>query len=694
MGTIISISTSYATLLKPNRSGPLSGANNVSRDLSHPEDDCEDAPSDLADTRGPLVPADSSSQQDDRPAVTQIPSPNQRHGVSNTMPTMEQGTSCGRQDETAASLLFVSRTSEDSLRKVLSKLGHLDLTGRVVSESTVMKAHGGYCDIFIGNLSPVLPGHASRIKVAIKRLRIHLHDDRDFTKFLVKEMHVWSKLDHPNVLPFKGYVLEDTYPSLISEWIENGTVTDFLEKNTGIDIRLVILGIAKGLEYLHSRDVIHSDLKADNVLIGRSGQPLICDFGISRMITSSQTLSSAHDGSVRGSTRWMSVELFGIDSDVDPIHTKASDIWAFGMTVYEVITQQRPYAHLKADQRVILAIIRGELPTRPVSIGEKSSTLGMIWTICEDCWKTDPDDRVAIDEIISRLNQTRDSAPTCLRAPNGAQVEQSLQSRLPIESAELETSASPQSHTLYPAIYPALEFAVSILLHNLVSRTPTSVPIAGPPPLIPHVMCFEDKPVNSPAPIVAAPLPKRSLSFRRKRQIRPDLSLPEVGMTLPDQGLNLDSSSVFSQRPWSDTTKVDASLADNPSSRNPTRVEFGFPLTNRCIGSTRDRVRFRDKGESVDSNVDPSRGQGHFSNRYTDHNPSIRVQDALPDTIYLGLPKGSGTRPVHDCNQDRQLGATGESIGARSSARLNPVSAYVKMSVARIAQQQQQIQQR
>ncbi|KAI5118218.1 hypothetical protein M0805_004706 [Coniferiporia weirii] len=319
----------------------------------------------------------------------------------------------------------ISRSSEDALRKVLSKLSHLDLTGRVISNSAIMKAHGGYCDIFIGSLSPVLPGHAWKVKVAIKRLRIHLHDDRVFTKFLAKEIHVWSRLDHPNVLPLIGYMLEGAYPSLISEWIENGTVTNFLRDNPGTDIGIIVLGIANGLDYLHSQNVIHSDLKADNVLIGRFGQPLICDFGISRMITSSQTfsVSTAYGGSIRGSTRWMSIELFGIDSDMDPIHTKASDIWAYGMTVYEIISKQRPYAHLKADQRVILAIIRGELPSRPDSVIGQLPALEDVWAICEDCWKTDPDERITIKQVISRLDKlNRPYLSSCQ-----AQVEPSLQ---------------------------------------------------------------------------------------------------------------------------------------------------------------------------------------------------------------------------------------------------------------------------
>ncbi|KAI5119138.1 hypothetical protein M0805_005217, partial [Coniferiporia weirii] len=284
----------------------------------------------------------------------------------------------------------VSRKSEDALGRVLSKLRYLDLTGRVVSECAVMKAHGGYCDIFVGSLSPVLFGQ--KIKVAIKRLRVCLHNERTLAKVFVKEIYIWSKL-HKSP---KRLVIQRVNPRT--------------------DIVAILLGIAKGLGYLHNKNVVHSDLKADNVLISQLGCPLICDFGISSMTISSQSfpLSTTHGGSLRGSTRWMSIELSGINSDIDPKHTKASDVWAYGMTIYEILTKQRPYAHLKADQRVILAIIRGELPSWP-DYNKQLPALEVIWGICEDCWKTDPEDRITISEIILRMEQCYSSAHRLLQ---------------------------------------------------------------------------------------------------------------------------------------------------------------------------------------------------------------------------------------------------------------------------------------
>ncbi|EJC99172.1 kinase-like protein, partial [Fomitiporia mediterranea MF3/22] len=165
-----------------------------------------------------------------------------------------------------------------------------------------------------------------------------------------KELYIWSRLDHTNILQLQGFVLEGDYPVVIAEWMENGTLREYLQKRTDCSVEDMvillysssvhcisllyhqILGIANGVDYLHRQNVVHSDLKADNVLVNHLGDPLICDFGISRMLSSTVTFAGATSGGIKGSMRWMAYELLDFSSDGH--HTKESDVWAFGMTVY------------------------------------------------------------------------------------------------------------------------------------------------------------------------------------------------------------------------------------------------------------------------------------------------------------------------------------------------------------------------
>ena len=90
------------------------------------------------------------------------------------------------------------------------------------------------------------------MKVAVKRLRIHIDKNRDFAKvcwymrlsqayaqyrqIFVKELGVWSKLYHTNILPLLGFIIEGSYPLLVSEWMENSTASSYIAENENADI--------------------------------------------------------------------------------------------------------------------------------------------------------------------------------------------------------------------------------------------------------------------------------------------------------------------------------------------------------------------------------------------------------------------------------------------------------------------------
>jgi len=189
--------------------------------------------------------------------------------------------------------------------------------------------------------------------------------------------------------------------------MEEGSVRDCMGGLKRYEALSMVLGIARGLAYLHSKDIVHSDLKSDNVLVSPKKQALLTDFGISQMTSLSTGYSS---DTVKGSGRWQAIEFFSLreEDDPPPLHTIATDVWAFGMTIYELLSYDLPYAHIKDRDQVTLVISRGFLPKYPAdcakSIGLNRVLENVLWSICKRCWNTDPGERPDVALLVGELD--------------------------------------------------------------------------------------------------------------------------------------------------------------------------------------------------------------------------------------------------------------------------------------------------
>ncbi|THU78891.1 kinase-like protein, partial [Dendrothele bispora CBS 962.96] len=209
-------------------------------------------------------------------------------------------------------------------------------------------------------------------------------------KEFLKEAILWRQLDHPNVLPFLGLYFLDTSKQrvcLISPWMENGNLTQYLKKNPQGSTDRVILAydIARGLTYLHEKKVIHGDLKGANILITAAGRATIADFGLSRLMES-ETLALSSKGSrtVQGTARWLAPECLLKHKPL----SYQSDIYAYGCVCYEVFTDHVPFHHCNQDVAVVFELINGNRPTRTSQLDDIA-----IWSIMQDCWREDPSER-------------------------------------------------------------------------------------------------------------------------------------------------------------------------------------------------------------------------------------------------------------------------------------------------------------
>jgi len=103
-------------------------------------------------------------------------------------------------------------------------------------------------------------------------------------ELFLREIEIWSRIkSHPNILQFYGACHISQHPSIISEYCSRGTVKTYTSQKTiSPEQKLQIMhGIITGLYHLHQNNIIHGDIKSDNILINENGKPKICDFGLS-----------------------------------------------------------------------------------------------------------------------------------------------------------------------------------------------------------------------------------------------------------------------------------------------------------------------------------------------------------------------------------------------------------------------------
>ncbi|KAF9644872.1 kinase-like protein [Thelephora ganbajun] len=255
--------------------------------------------------------------------------------------------------------------------------------------------HGGCADVW--------KGRSQGRDVAIKVLKMYQCSNHEQIRKFCKEVLMWKALRHPNVLPLLGVMMINTQFAMVSEWMVNGNIKEFVKAHTSADRLELLLDVARGLDYLHGQEMIHGDLKGANILIDSEGHARIADFGLLTMISDSTNLISSISRVEGGTTQWMSPELldperFGLD---DSRPTEESDCYALGMVVYEVLSGHSPFPGCK-DPVVIRKVMDGERPERPQAIQGTWFTDGL-WEMLERCWEPRPDDRPSLKTIFQSL---------------------------------------------------------------------------------------------------------------------------------------------------------------------------------------------------------------------------------------------------------------------------------------------------
>ncbi|KAJ7920241.1 kinase-like protein, partial [Mycena leptocephala] len=204
---------------------------------------------------------------------------------------------------------------------------------------------------------------------------------------------LWVTLRHPNILQFLGANTLDDSPFVVMPYIPHNS-RQFLDQHPTFDPVYILRDVSLALQYLHSRKICHGDLKGVNILVEPSGRALLCDFGLSR-IKADATSRTAHTVNpvIIGSRNWMAPELLAGSPPKMP-----SDIYAFGMTLFELYSGETPLVNIVHTDFIELVFQLGVRPDRP-EIEDVPKLTDPLWNLAEKCWLQDPKARPTAGQI-------------------------------------------------------------------------------------------------------------------------------------------------------------------------------------------------------------------------------------------------------------------------------------------------------
>ncbi|XP_067848941.1 ephrin type-A receptor 6 [Heptranchias perlo] len=233
------------------------------------------------------------------------------------------------------------------------------------------------------------------IPVAIKTLKGG-YMDRQRRDFL-REASIMGQFDHPNIVRLEGVVTKSRPVMIVVEYMENGSLDSFLRKHDGhftvIQLVGMLRGIASGMKYLSDMGYVHRDLAARNILVNSNLVCKVSDFGLSRVLEDDPEAAYTTTGG-KIPIRWTAPEAIAYRK-----FSSASDVWSYGIVMWEVMSYgERPYWEM-SNQDVILSIEEGYRLPSPMGC---PATLHQLML---HCWQKERNHRPKFPEIVSFLDK-------------------------------------------------------------------------------------------------------------------------------------------------------------------------------------------------------------------------------------------------------------------------------------------------
>lgn len=231
---------------------------------------------------------------------------------------------------------------------------------------------------------------------ALKSIKTGDGFEEEEKQLFFNEVEILTKLNHPCVLSILGYAKEPQL-SIVTNYISNGSLETRLSKKsdklTDSQILIIIYGIALGMRYLHSQNVIHRDLKPANVLLNDDLEPIVSDFGLSRLFSSDISIKKSLTMSKTAGT-----PIFSAPEIYKDKYTCKVDVYSFALIVYQMVTSKRPFEKVKTKKELKKLVENGKRPQIPNYLVHDSYK-----KLIRACWAQQHEKRPSFDDVVNRI---------------------------------------------------------------------------------------------------------------------------------------------------------------------------------------------------------------------------------------------------------------------------------------------------
>jgi serine/threonine protein kinase len=306
-----------------------------------------------------------------------------------------------------------------------------------------------------GGMGIVYCARDKRLKreIAVKVLPPELSFRADIRQRFLREAETAAQLNHPNIVPIYTVEERDNLVYFVMAYIKGDNLGQRLQQHgpmPPVEVRRILREVADALAYAHHRNVIHRDIKPDNIIIDEeTGRAMVTDFGIARALTDSGDSRLTATGMAIGTPAYMSPEQSAGDKAIDG----RSDLYSLGVVGYQMLCGQPPFVASNTPSMLVK-----HLSEKPIPVGERWPDLPPdLSRAVMMCLEKDPADRFPSAAAFAVALDGGGMPTLTTRASTAASREERAQTRQREVTEALRDRYTPLAHTPYTPSTPTPE---------------------------------------------------------------------------------------------------------------------------------------------------------------------------------------------------------------------------------------------